>query len=52
MKLSLVDLYLKGAVRLQYTNEKDETCDISKAAQTTPAMLHRAKSFSVTIVES
>ena len=50
--VSIVDLFLKGGVKLQYTNESDVLMDIGKAGQTTPAQLRAAKSFRVTVLKN
>ena len=48
--VSLVDLYLKDRVRLEYTASSGETKLVGKASVTTPDMLRNAKSFRVTIL--
>ena len=48
--LSLVDLYLKGRVMLQYVSKAGELKIIGKASETSPAMLLAAKGFRVTVL--
>ena len=48
--ISLVDLYLKDRLRMQFTSAAGELKTVGKANTTTPAMIRAAKGFRVTIL--
>jgi len=48
--VSLVDLYLKDRLRLEYTSASGEVKAVGKHGTTTPAMIRAAKSFRVTVL--
>ena len=48
--MSLVDMYLKDRVKLEYITPKGETKTVGKASETTPAALLSATGFRVTVL--